>query len=567
MVVKPVHEGSSFGVSIVNDILELQQAAQKASTVYAGKKQAVIIEEKINGMEFSCIVIQDPKNNQFHALSVTEIVAHSENSIFDYEQKYMPGRSTKWTPARCSDDDLQRIEQTAVATVKALDFCTIGRIDGFLKPNGNIVIIDPNSLSGLAPSSFAFVQAAQKKLNHKELINTLLEAEMKKNHPTTKKAETLFEHSNNKIAREPHKTVIAVVFGGASNEREISLESGRNVIYKLPTEKYQILPLFLSRALTFHLVSHEQLVLNSTQEIESSLEKSQEWSLEDLKSNTDFVFIALHGGHGENGALQGMLEMMQIPYNGSGVLASALCMDKHKTTLLLKACGFDVPKNILVPLDVDSWEPYDLSAVTFPRIVKPHNDGCSVGVNKVNDIQELHNALGCLKENGHTYALVEEFVTGMELTVGVFGNKNVAALPPSAAISTHDILSIEEKFLPGAGENQTPAPLPENSLAFVQRTMENIYKTVGCSGYARIDCFYQSAQQSPTGKERVITLEVNSLPGLTPATVIFHQAAEIGMSPTEFLDTIVQLGFEKHGKPKNQDAPTKEMPEKEIAVA
>ncbi len=566
LVVKPVHEGSSFGVAIVHDLLELTQACKKAAYISKDTPQAIIIEEKINGMEFSCIVTQDAQTGEFNALSVTEIVAHDENSIFDYEQKYMPGRATKWTPARSSEEDLLRIEQMAIDTVKALDFCTIGRIDGFLKPNGDIVIIDPNSLSGLAPSSFAFVQAAQKKLTHKELINTLLEAEMKKNHPTSKKTDVLFERSNNKIAREPHKTVIAVVFGGASNEREISLESGRNVIYKLPSEKYQVLPIFLSRALTFHLVSLEQLVLNSTQEIESSLEKSQQWALEDIKINADFVFIALHGGQGENGSFQGALEMMRIPYNGSGVLASALCMDKHKTTQLLKACGFDVPKNILVPLD-ELLEQHDLSAATFPSIVKPHNDGCSVGVNKVKNMHELHNALRCLKDNGHSHALVEEFIKGMELTVGVLGNKNVAALPPSAAITTQDILSIEEKFLPGAGENQTPAPLPAASLAFVQRTMENIYKTLTCSGYARIDCFYQSAKISPTGKERVITLEVNSLPGLTPATVIFHQAAEIGMSPSEFLDTIVQLGFEKHGKPKNQEAPAKETIEKEIAVA
>ncbi len=567
LVVKPIHEGSSFGVAIVHDILELKQACHKAATIYPAQQQAVLVEEKINGMEFSCIVTQDPKTNKFSALSVTEIVAHTENSIFDYEQKYMPGRATKWTPARCSKNDLQRIEDISIQTVQALDFCTIGRIDGFLKPNGDIIIIDPNSLSGLAPSSFAFVQAAQKKLTHKELINTLLEVEMKKNQPTEKKTQTLFEHNNNKIAREPHKTVIAVIFGGASNEREISLESGRNVIYKLPNDKYQVLPVFLSRALTFHLVSLEQLVLNSTQEIEHSLEKSQQWSLEDIKINADFVFIALHGAQGENGVIQGALEMMKIPYNGSGVLASALCMDKHKTSLLLKACGFDVPKNILVPLDVESWQDHDFSAVTFPSIVKPHNDGCSVGVNKVKNMHELHNALECLKTNGHTYALVEEFIQGLELTVGVLGNKNAASLPPSAAISTQDILSIEEKFLPGAGENQTPAPLPAASLAFVQRTMENIYKTIGCSGYARIDCFYQSPEMSPTGKERVITLEVNSLPGLTPATVIFHQAAEVGMSPTEFLDTIVQLGFEKHGRSKNQEAPVKDNSEKEIAVA
>lgn len=565
LIVKPVHEGSSFGVSMVHDIFELKQAAHKAATIYAGHEQAVLIEEKIDGMEFSCIVVQDPKTHKFTALSVTEIVAH-DKGIFDYEQKYMPGRATKWTPARCTPEQLIRIEQTAIKAAQALNFCTIGRIDGFLQVDGNIVIIDPNSLSGLAPSSFAFVQAAQKKLNHKEFINKLLEAEMKINQPSTKKAVALSKQSAIKIAREPHKTVVAVIFGGASNEREISLESGRNVIYKLPQEKYQVIPIFLSSSLTFYAATQEQVVMNSTQEIESSLEKSQQWTLEDLKNNVDFVFLALHGGIGEDGSFQGALEMLCIPYNGSGILASALCMDKHKTTLLLKACGFDVPKNRLLELNKPHNDE-DLCEVEFPCIVKPHNDGCSVGVHKVKNMHELQQALQYLNKNGHSHALIEEYIRGMELTVGVFGNKNVIALPPSAAIASNDILSIEEKFLPGAGENQTPAPLPASTLAFIQRTIEAAYKRLTCSGYARVDCFYQPVHTSPTGKERVVILEVNSLPGLTPATVIFHQAAEIGMSPSEFLDVIVQLGLEKHGRPRVQTTHLEEHHESETKIA
>ena len=134
----------------------------------------------------------------------------------------------------------------------------------------------------------------------------------------------------------------------------------------------------------------------------------------------------------------------------------------------------------------------------------------------------------------------------MELTVGVIGNTKPQALPPSQAICTGDILSIEEKFLPGAGENQTPAPLPTGTLTFVRKTIERAFESLNCKGYARIDCFYQSAFQSPTGNERLIILEVNTLPGLTPATCIFHQAAEMGMKPMEFIDRIIELGFEEH---------------------
>ncbi len=564
LVIKPVHEGSSFGVKIVHDIVELKQAALHAAHIFKNKPQSIIIEEKIEGMEFSTIIMHNATTGEFKALSITEIVSQHPDIIFDYEQKYMPGRAIKWTPARCSTEQLATIEHVACQTMRALDFCTLGRIDGFLTKDNEVIIIDPNSLSGLAPSSFVFVQAAQKKLNHTEFIHQLLETEMKKTKSTTH-TQKLFEHTHQKLVREPDKTVIAVILGGASHEREISLESGRNVIYKLPSDKYQAIPIFLSEDLTFHAITHEQLVLNSTHEIQACLEKNQLWTLEDLQRNVDFVFIALHGGHGENGSLQGALEMLQIPYNGSGVLASALCMDKYKTTQFLKACGFATPKNSLVQLH-ESLEQQDFSALHYPLIIKPHNDGCSTGVHKVENSQQLQEKLKMLHSNGYEYALVEEYIQGMELTVGVMGNTQVTALPPSATIACHGILSIEEKFLPGAGENQTPAPLQPSCLEFIQREIESVYKAIECSGYARIDCFYQSADMSPTEKERLVILEINSLPGLTPATVIFHQAAEVGMTPSDFLHKIIELGFEKHGKQKFPE-PTDKAPEKEIALA
>jgi D-alanine-D-alanine ligase len=134
----------------------------------------------------------------------------------------------------------------------------------------------------------------------------------------------------------------------------------------------------------------------------------------------------------------------------------------------------------------------------------------------------------------------------MELTVGVIGNDKAYALPPSQAVTSSGILSIEEKFLPGAGENRTPAPLPRATLDLVQTTVARAYEEIGCSGYARIDCFYQTAQQSPTLQERIVIIEINTLPGMTPATCLFHQAAEVGIRPMDFVDLIVQLGFEKH---------------------
>jgi D-alanine-D-alanine ligase len=125
----------------------------------------------------------------------------------------------------------------------------------------------------------------------------------------------------------------------------------------------------------------------------------------------------------------------------------------------------------------------------------------------------------------------------MELTCGVIGNEDVFVLPPSNSVAVDGILSIEEKFLPGAGENQTPAPLAPEALKLVQDEVKRAYIAAGCRGYSRVDCFYQS-----NGK--VVILEVNTLPALTPATCLFHQALEVGIKPMELIDKIVELGCE-----------------------
>lgn len=273
----------------------------------------------------------------------------------------------------------------------------------------------------------------------------------------------------------------------------------------------------------------------------------------DLPAIADFVFLGLHGGEGENGAIQGTLEMLGLPYNGSGVLTSALCMDKFKTTHFLRNKGFDTPQALLIANH--EWKHNKnriidtiMQTLQLPVIIKPHDDGCSVMVQKIKQEDKLVESIELLFANNKEYALIEEYITGMELTVGIIGNDTPQALPPSQAISAADILSIEEKFLPGAGENQTPAPLPQKTLNFIKKIVANVYTALGCKGYARIDCFYQNSDESPTDNNRVVIIEVNTLPGMTPATCIFHQAAEIGIKPMDFIDKIIELGFEEHKK-------------------
>lgn len=546
-IVKPTHEGSSFGVSIVYEAKQLVAALACAGFINEGHAQPVLIEEKIEGMEFACIIITDYSTGKPVALPPTEVVSDPHCGIFDYEQKYMPGRALEFTPARCSYAVQERIKQTCIATMQALNLSNLARIDGFVQPDGTVVIIDPNALSGMAPASFFFREAAHQNISHTQLINHLIETELQSYGML---APLLAAQKKENIAMSTEKIRVGILMGGPSNEREISLESGRNVAYKLSPQKYQPVPLFVNDQMALFPLTQQLLVLNSTAQIAIALEQAKPVAWQDLASLVDFVFIGLHGGPGENGAVQGALEMLGISYNGSGVLTSSLCMDKFKTTQFLKTHGFDVPRNMLVSkiewLTSADGVRMAIQDLGMPCIVKPHDDGCSVMVQKVADMDAFATAVETIFAHGKEYVLVEEFIRGMELTVGVVGNDEPRALPPSQAVSAAGILSIEEKFLPGAGENQTPAPLPKATLTLVQKTMEAVFKTIDAKGYVRIDCFYQDEQQSMTGKERVIILEVNTLPGLTPATCIFHQAAEVGIKPMDFIDLIITLGREEH---------------------
>jgi D-alanine--D-alanine ligase len=546
VVVKPSGEGSSLGVTVVKTQEDLFDALVRAVHVNATYKQTALVEEKLEGMEFCCVAIAD-KNGQWISLPPTEVVLNKGTEFFDYQQKYMPGRAIRYTPARTDDATIRTIQETCARATEILEMKTVSRIDGMVTRDGRIVLFDPNALSGMGPSGFLFKQAAQVGMNHTTLINHLIEVELAATY-----AQKVAVQEHRMHEQTAQKIKVGVLLGGRSHERETSLDSGRNVVYKLSPHKYEVIPLFVNSKLELYALDNRLLISNTTREIEEGVTSDMYVNWSDLPHKIDFAFIGLHGGEGEDGTIQGALEMLGIPYNGSSVLASALCMDKYKTNNLLHANGFAVPQSYFIQKDM--WASNNSACVKqaeligYPLIVKPHDDGCSVMVAKVYNQEQLVAAITTVLLDGKIGVLVEEFVVGMELTVGVLGNDEPMALIPSQAVCAGDILTIEEKFLPGAGENQTPPPLSPEAIAFVRQEIVKTFTAVGCRGYARIDCFYQDALISPTGAERLVILEINTLPGLTPATCIFHQAAELGMKPMEFIDKIVILGLQEHGK-------------------
>ncbi len=345
------------------------------------------------------------------------------------------------------------------------------------------------------------------------------------------------------------KIKVGVIFGGVSSEKEVSLESGRNIFSKLDRKKYDALAIFMDSKRALWEIPLKLLMRNSTSDVEIDLEEEgTSIPYETLKDRVDLMCLGLHGKYGEDGCLQGLLELLRIPYTGSGVLGSAIGSNKYTARRLLMANGIDVPKTI--PVARNEWRTSAQASILekleqtigLPCIVKPNREGCSTAVTKVTMRADLSTALeDAFKWDNQ--ALVEEFIDGVEVTCGVLGNADPIALTPSETIPTSEILSLEDKFLYGQGENKTPARLPEEILKRIQETAVKTFTTLGLSVYARIDMFVR-----PNGS--VAVLEPNTLPGMTPSTVLFHQAAASGINQTEFIDRILQLSLEAHSMKK-----------------
>ena len=338
------------------------------------------------------------------------------------------------------------------------------------------------------------------------------------------------------------------MMGGVSSEREVSLESGRNIFSKMDRKKYDPAAVFMDSRAGFWEIPVKLIMRNSTRDIEVDLgEEARRIPYEALKDRFDFIYLGLHGKYGEDGCVQGLLELLGIPYTGSGVLASAIGMDKYTSRQILSMSGIDVPKTIAV--EKGAWDRGQAGIVAriekelgFPVVTKPTREGCSTAVKKVVSAGGIPDALSAAFE-WDNIVVVEEFLSGIEVTCGVIGNDEPAALIPSETIPTQEILSLEDKFLYGQGENKTPARVPDEVIRRIQETAVAAYRALGLKVYSRIDMFIRK-------DGRVAVLEPNSLPGMTPSTVLFHQAAASGMTQTDFISRVIELSLEIHSRKK-----------------
>ncbi|EKD56061.1 MAG: hypothetical protein ACD_58C00306G0010 [uncultured bacterium] len=342
------------------------------------------------------------------------------------------------------------------------------------------------------------------------------------------------------------KIKVGIFFGGDSSEKEVSLEGGRNVFLKMDEERYEKLPIFVDNDYKFWLIDEKLIIQNTTSDLTKLVTSSAKLiKYEDLKNTINFAFIVGHGKYMEDGCLQGLLELQKIPYNGPGILGSALGANKLISRLMLKSNGIDVPKTL--SLGFNDWQNDQKTIIelinkefSYPIVVKPSREGCSTAITKVKSESELDNAFKSAFK-WDKIILVEEFLSGKELTVSVLGNRDQQALPVTETprSGAKDYLTLEDKFLPGGAEMITPAKISNDDTKKAQGTAVKVCKTLDLIGYPRIDMFL-------TDDNRLVVLEANTLPGITPSTMIFHQAAEIDLSPTDYISRIIELGLEAH---------------------
>ncbi|WP_215141517.1 D-alanine--D-alanine ligase [Exiguobacterium qingdaonense] len=305
---------------------------------------------------------------------------------------------------------------------------------------------------------------------------------------------------------------VAVLYGGVSGEREVSLTSGKGMIDALTERGHDV------TAIDFHPERANEL----------------------LTLDVDVVVSALHGKYGEDGRVQSLLEMAGIPYTGSGVLASALAMDKARAKIIFAASGIRVARDVLIESKHSIDAKLSEWGGEFPCVVKPAQEGSSNGLTIAMNEEMLREgidkAFGC-----DSAVLVEQYIKGKELTVPVIGNfGKEEALPVIEIIPKNEYYDYESKYTEGGSKHVCPADISVELTTEVQKAAILAHRALGCSGYSRSDFLV-----SQTGEAYI--LETNTLPGMTPLSLFPDSAKTIGISYGELLERFIELALEREG--------------------
>ena len=342
---------------------------------------------------------------------------------------------------------------------------------------------------------------------------------------------------------------VMVIFGGRSGEHEVSLASARAVIAGLEG-RHEVVPVGITREGRWLLGG------DPMRELEERCAADGETSRVGLPATSpaqlpaslegDVVFPVLHGPYGEDGRLQGLLEMAGVPYVGSGVLASAVAMDKITMKKVFAYHG--LPQVRWLGFSRERWA-RDRETITreierslgYPCFVKPSNLGSSVGINKARDRESLTSAVEEAASLDRRI-IVEAAVDAREVEVAVLGNENPdVSVPGEIVVASNDFYDYEAKYTEGKSELHVPAPVDEGIKEEIRRVARSAFEALDAAGMARVDFFLER------GTERLLINEINTIPGFTPTSVYARLWAASGLPYEHLLDRLIELALDRHG--------------------
>lgn len=343
-----------------------------------------------------------------------------------------------------------------------------------------------------------------------------------------------------------NKIKIGVIFGGMSTENEVSCISGASVIKHLNKEKYNVFPIYIDKIGNWYKVKLEDIEKSEELENKEHIENITEY----LKQ-MDVIFPVLHGLYGEDGTIQGLFELLKIPYVGCGVLASSVGMDKVYTKLIFEKANINQAKYIYIRKYNEKYiyideefnekilELEDIAKITnnklrFPVFVKPSNSGSSVGINKAHNIEELKNAI---VEAGKydNKILIEEGIVGKEVECAVLGNEDVISSCVGEIKSADEFYTYDAKYNNENSKTLIPAEISEENSKKIQKLAIKAFKAISGRGLSRVDFFIEDKTQ------KIYINEINTLPGFTSISMYPKLFEAVGISYEKLLDNLIEL--------------------------
>ena len=352
------------------------------------------------------------------------------------------------------------------------------------------------------------------------------------------------------------KQKVLVLFGGVSSEHDVSLNSACSVIKNIPADKYEIIPMGITKDGRCYIYNGSPDMLPEGKWLEDkenlepaviSTDRSHHGIIRLANGaeieKIDVVFPVLHGKNGEDGTMQGLLEIAGLPYVGCGTAASVACMDKAVTNAMADFYG--IPQAKWVAFDKHAYSGNKTALLAnaaeklgFPIFVKPANAGSSVGISKAKNLEELEAA--CEKAFEHDKKLVlEEGVIGMEVEVAVMGNEEPVASVVGEVVPCNEFYDYDAKYLANESELHIPARLSEEKLEEVRKAAVNAYRALGCEGFTRVDFFVR------TSDGEIMLNEPNTIPGFTSISMYPKLFAASGVPYSELLDRLLKLAMER----------------------